>query len=79
VTAPGSKSVSGPSVGGKIPGPITESMLRALRMLEDGFCLYGRAHGKTISALIRRGLAEDADTITEAGRAAIAKATGAQP
>jgi hypothetical protein len=38
--------------------------------------LWFHARERVLSALIRRGLIEDAETITEAGRAAIAKAQG---
>ena len=59
---------------------VTPIMIAALRGLAEGIPLSygGRCHGKTISALIRRGLAEDVHTITEAGLAAIAKAEGGQ-
>lgn len=67
---------------------LTPAMLRELRNIER----YGEAtdpcewHGaghlwfyareKVITALITRGLIADAETVTDAGRAAIAKATG---
>lgn len=70
------------------PGELTAPMLRELRWIgqfgEPGdLADYGAnalafyARERTLSALIRRGLIADAETITDAGRAAIAKAIGA--
>ncbi len=71
------------------PGPLTEAMLRELRAFERtgepaDLCMYGNrtiafwSRDKVLAALDRRGLiAATPDwTITDAGRAAIAAATG---
>jgi hypothetical protein len=55
---------------------MTAPMLSALRRLAGGNSLRGHVHASTYWALVHRGFIEDADTITAAGRAAIAKATG---
>ena len=65
---------------------LTPAMLRTLRSVANGdpgdladfglSALAFYAREKVLSALIARGLIEDAETITDAGRAAIAKATG---
>lgn len=69
--------------------PLTPAMLRELRCIvrfgQPGeLAEYGAnelafyARDKTIGALIRRGLIEDSEHATDAGRAAIAAATGAK-
>lgn len=50
----------------------TPVMLEALRALETGRSLRGRIHASTFYALRRGGFIEDSDTITDAGRRAIA-------
>lgn len=55
------------------PRRVTEAMLAALRRLESGQSLRGHVHMSTYWTLRRRGLIEDSDTITDAGRAALAK------
>ena len=73
------------------PGPLTAAMVRELRSIERGdvgeLLDYGQnalafyARDRVIGALERRGLIVAAPdwSLTAAGRAAIAKATGAQP
>lgn len=69
------------------PGPaLTPAMLRELRHIArygepcDLFEFHGANHlafharEKVLTALIRRGLIADAESVTDAGRAAIAKA-----
>jgi hypothetical protein len=54
--------------------PLTSSQRWALERLAQGKSLRGLAHGITINHLKMKGLIENSDTITDAGRAAIAKA-----
>ena len=68
--------------------PLTPAMLRELRHIEkhgepcdlaefnDARHLAFHAREKVLSALIRRGLLDDAETVSDAGRAALAKANG---
>lgn len=56
--------------------PLTKRQRQALERLARGHGLRGFAHGVTVNHLKMRKLIEDSDTITDAGRAAIAAASG---
>ena len=56
---------------------ITPIMREALEQLERGFSLRGNVKASTYWALRRKGLIWNSETLTDAGRAAIAKAGGA--
>jgi hypothetical protein len=58
---------------------LTAKQLLALKWLSYGYSLRGYCHGKVANHLKMKGLIEDSDTLTDAGRAAIAKAEGRQP
>lgn len=78
------------SAAKRTPGPLTPAMLRELRSIEHSgvgdlsdYCanaLAFYARDRVIGALERRGLIEATPdwSLTDAGRAAIAKATGEQ-
>ena len=55
---------------------LTPKQRAALEWLARGHSLRGHTHGITANYLFKKGLIEDSDTITEAGRAAIEKAEG---
>lgn len=62
--------------GVKYTPRITPTMLRALQTIEKYKSMRGRFNAVTYTALRRQELIEDPETLTDAGRAAIAKATG---